>query len=210
MDRFNKVSLVDSVSGLGGEALDIVGSKLYIVAGAAQKCIQGFPGAAFVLVRKGFMERVMKYPKRSWYLNLANYYEDQERGSIPFTPAVQVYYGFREALDELLEEGVQCRIQRFEGYAKKIRETLESWGIKPFLSPEVRSNTLTAFQLPEGLTYTQLHDALKARGYVIYAGQGQLESQIFRVGNIGALTDKNIEGFLAAFQDTLKKTTGNG
>ncbi len=210
VDRFNKVTLVDSVSGLGGEALDIVGSKLYMVAGAAQKCIQGFPGAAFVLVRKGFMERVMKYPKRSWYLNLANYYEDQERGSIPFTPAVQAYYGFREALDELLEEGVQCRIQRFEGYAKKIREALESWGIKPVLSPEVRSNTLTAFHLPEGLTYIRLHDALKERGYVIYAGQGQLESQIFRVGNIGALTDKNIEGFLAAFQDTLKQTTGNG
>ena len=209
VDRFNKVTLVDSVSGLGGEALDIVGSKLYMVAGAAQKCIQGFPGAAFVLVRKGFMERVMKYPKRSWYLNLANYYEDQERGSIPFTPAVQVYYAFREALDELLEEGVPARIQRFTGYSQKIREALESWGIKPMLAPGVRSNTLTAFHLPEGFTYLQLHDELKKRGYVIYAGQGQLESQIFRVGNIGALTDQNIDGFLSAFQDMLKQTTGN-
>jgi 2-aminoethylphosphonate-pyruvate transaminase len=49
---------------VGGEAVDIGGSKIYLVAGAAQKCIQGFPGLAFVLVRKGFMERVMKYPKR--------------------------------------------------------------------------------------------------------------------------------------------------
>jgi len=209
VDRFNKVTLVDSVSGLGGEALDIVGSKLYMVAGAAQKCIQGFPGASFVVVRKGFMERVMKYPKRTWYLNLGNYYEEQERGSIPFTPAVQVYYAFREALDESLEEGLKARIQRFNGYATKIREALESWGITPVLPPEMRSNTLTAFPLPEGLTYSQLHDQLKKRGYVIYAGQGQLESQIFRVGNIGALTDQNIDGFLSAFKDTIRQTTGN-
>lgn len=209
VDRFNKVTLVDSVSGLGGESLDIVGPKLYMVAGAAQKCIQGFPGASFVLVRKGFMERVIKYPKRSWYLNLGNYYEEQERGSIPFTPAVQVYYAFREALDELLEEGVTNRMQRFRGYATKIREALEGWGIKSVLAPEVQSNTLTAFHLPEGLTYQRLHDELKKRGYVIYAGQGQLESKIFRVGNIGALMDQNINGFLSAFQETVRETMGH-
>lgn len=208
VDRMNRVSIVDSVSGLGGEPLDIAGSKLYMVAGAAQKCIQGFPGLGFVLVRKGFMERVMKYPKRSWYLNLANYYEEQERGSIPFTPAVQVYYAFREALDELLEEGVENRIQRFKSYATKIRESLESWGVKPVLPPSVRSHTLTAFHLPDGLTYQRLHDGLKRRGYVIYAGQGKLESSIFRVGNIGALTSEHIDGFLGAFQETLQAEKG--
>ncbi len=203
VDRHNRVFMVDSVSGLGGEALDIAGNKLYLVAGAAQKCIQGFPGVAFVLVRKGFMERVMKYPKRSWYLNLANYYEEQERGTIPFTPAVQVYYAFREALDELLEEGVENRIHRFKGYAATIRTRLEEWGVKPVLSPALQSNTLTAFYLPEGCAYHCLHDGLKQFGYVIYAGQGQLEEKIFRVANIGALTRQDIEGFLSAFQTTV-------
>ena len=111
VDGQNRVFVLDSVSGLGGESVDIAGSYIYMVASAAQKCIQGFPGVSFVLVRKGFMERVLKYPKRSWYLNLANYYEEQEKGSIPFTPAVQVYYAFYEALLELLEEGVTNRIQ---------------------------------------------------------------------------------------------------
>lgn len=200
VDRYGRVIMVDSVSGLGGEALDIAGNKLYMVAGAAQKCIQGFPGAAFVLVRKGFMERVMRYPKRSWYLNLANYYEEQERGTIPFTPAVQVYYAFREALNELLEEGLENRIQRFQGYATTIRTRLEELGVKPVLDPAIQSNTLTAFYLPEGCAYQKLHDELKQAGYVIYAGQGHLEEKIFRVANIGALTNQNIEGFLSAFQ----------
>jgi 2-aminoethylphosphonate-pyruvate transaminase len=205
VDRHNRVFMLDSVSGLGGEALDIAGSKIYMVAGAAQKCIQGFPGAAFVLVRKGFMERVMKYPKRCWYLNLANYYEEQERGTIPFTPAVQVYYAFREALNELLEEGVENRIRRFKEYAATIRTRLEEWGVKPVLSPALQGNTLTAFYLPEGCDYQRLHDELKLSGYVIYAGQGQLEEKIFRVANIGALTSQDIEGFLSAFQATVSR-----
>ena len=205
VDSKNRVFMLDSVSGLGGEAIDIAGSKIYLVAGASQKCIQGFPGLAFVLVRKGFMERVMKHPKRSWYLSLANYYEEQERGSIPFTPAVQVYYAFREALDELLEEGVKNRIQRFQGYASRIRSRMQELGIQAVLSPEVQGNTLTAFNLPDGISYSQLHDGLKQAGYVIYAGQGQLEHKIFRIANIGALTHENIEGFLAAFQSTLEQ-----
>lgn len=205
VDRHGRVFMLDSVSGLGGEALDIAGSKMYMVAGAAQKCIQGFPGAAFVLVRKGFMERVRTYPKRSWYLNLANYYEEQERGTIPFTPAVQVYYAFREALNELLEEGVENRIRRFQKYAKVIRARMEEWGLRPILSPSLRSNTLTAFSLPEGCSYQWLHDELKQSGYVIYAGQGQLEDKVFRVANMGTLTQQDIDGFLSAFQAIFEK-----
>jgi len=205
VDSKNRVFMLDSVSGLGGEAVDIGGSKIYLVAGASQKCIQGFPGLAFVLARKGFMEQVMKYPKRSWYLNLANYYEEQERGTIPFTPAVQVYYAFREALDELLEEGVGNRLKRFKGYAVTIRARMQELGIQAVLPPEAQGNTLTAFHLPDGVTYEQLHDELKQAGYVIYSGQGQLEHKIFRVANIGALTKENIDGFLSAFQEILEK-----
>lgn len=146
----------------------------------------------------------MKYPKRSWYLNLGNYYEEQERGMIPFTPAVQVYYAFREALDELLEEGVGNRLKRFKGYASTIRARMQAMEVKTVLPPEVQGNTLTAFYLPDGISYPQLHDGLKQAGYVIYAGQGQLEDKIFRVANMGALTDKDIEGFLSAFQATLE------
>lgn len=205
IDRHNRVFLVDSVSGLGGEPLDIGGARLYLVAGAAQKCIQGVPGAAFVLVRKGFMERMLKYPKRGVYLNLATYYEAQEKGSIPFTPAVQVYYAFREALAELLEEGVANRIRRYRRQAEEIRRRMEDMGITPVLPREYRSNSLTAFALPPGVTYSWLHDQLKARGFVIYAGQGRLESKIFRVANIGALEDRHIREFLDAFQDVIGK-----
>ncbi len=201
VDDMNRVCVVDSVSGLGGESLDIAGSHMYVVAGTAGKCIQGFPGASFVLIRTGFIERIAKYPKRSMYLNLSRYFEAQEQGSVPFTPAIQVYAALDEALKELLEEGVQNRIQRYARSAALIREGLGALGIKAVLPSERQSNSLTAFYLPEGLIYQDLHDRLKARGYVIYAGQGHLSDKIFRVANMGALTQADFEGFVTAFKE---------
>jgi 2-aminoethylphosphonate-pyruvate transaminase len=106
-------------------------------------------------------------------------------------------------LDELLEEGLTHRFQRYRRSASRIRERMAGMGVQPYLPADLQSNTITAFHLPAGLTYTTLHDQLKARGYVIYAGQGQLESKIFRIANMGALADAQIDGFLGAFEEVL-------
>jgi 2-aminoethylphosphonate-pyruvate transaminase len=204
VDSQNRVFILDAISALGAETIDVAGSHMYMVAGTAGKCIQGFPGVSFVLVRKGFLERMRGYPKRSWYLHLTHYVDDQGRGTIPFTPAVQVYYAFDEALNELLEEGVSKRIQRYKRMAALIRSRMAAMGIKPVLTPERQSNSLTAFHLPEGLPYQTLHDRLKAAGYVIYAGQGSLENKIFRVANMGALTETHFTAFLDAFEGACK------
>lgn len=200
VDSQNRVFIVDAVSALGGESIDIAGSHMYMVAGTAGKCIQGFPGVSFVLVRKGFLERMRAYPKRSWYLHLTHYVDDQGEGVVPFTPAVQIYYAFDEALNELLEEGVSKRIQRYKKMAMLIRERMSKMGIKPVLTPDRQSNTITAYYLPEGLSYQSLHDRLKEQGYVIYAGQGNLENKIFRVANMGHLTEEQFTAFLEAVE----------
>jgi 2-aminoethylphosphonate-pyruvate transaminase len=140
------------------------------------------------------------YPRRSIYLHITQYVDDQGRGTIPFTPAVQVYYAFDEALNELMEEGVAKRIQRYKKVATLIRDRMAKLGVKPLLTPDKQSNTITAYHLPEGVAYQPLHDQLKKEGYVIYAGQGQLESKIFRVANMGALTEAQLVGFLDAFE----------
>ena len=199
VDSQNRVFILDAVSALAGEPLDIAGPHIYMVAGTSGKCIQGFPGLGFVLVRKGFLERMRGYPRRSIYLNLTQYVDDHGGGTTPFTPAVQVYYAFDEALNELMEEGVAKRIQRYKKIATLIRDRMAKIGVKPVLTPDKQSNTITAYHLPEGVTYEALHDQLKKDGYVIYAGQGQLENKIFRVANMGALTEAQLVGFLDAF-----------
>lgn len=199
----HRVFVLDSVSGLGGESVDIPGAGLALVAGTAGKCIQGFPGVSFVLIRRSFLARMKAYPPRSVYLHLPFYVDEDGNSVIPFTPAVQVLYGFDEALSELLEEGVGNRIQRFKRHAGLIRTRMAELGMQPVLPAEWQSNTLTSYYLPSGVSYQILHDRLKEQGYVIYAGQGQLASTIFRVANMGSLKDQDIQGFLVAFEQAV-------
>src|SRR5437899_5907368 len=148
---------------------------------------------------------MVTYEHRSVYFHLPTYYKQQEEGSVPFTPAVQLYYAFDEALNELLEEEVVNRIARYRKLARIIRNRMRAIRMKFYLREPLWSSTLTAFILPEGVFYDHLHDLLRERGYVIYAGQAQLADKLFRVANMGALTEANITGFLDAFEEVLPK-----
>jgi 2-aminoethylphosphonate-pyruvate transaminase len=88
--------------------------------------------------------------------------------------------------------------------ATVIRDRMAKLGVKALLPPDRQSNTITAYYLPEGVSYQSLHDRLKAQGYIIYAGQGNLENKIFRVANMGALTEAHFTGFLDAFEQACK------
>jgi len=201
--KMGRYLLVDGVSSLAGEEIDFNAYNIGLIAGSSGKCIQGFPGVGFVIVRRDLMEQMVNYERRSVYLHLPAYYKEQEEGSIPFTPAVQLYYAFDEALNELLEEGVANRIARYRKAARTIRNYMRAMRMRFYLREPLWSSTLTAFRLPEGVYYDHLHDLLRERGYVIYAGQAQLAESLFRVANMGALTDAQIDGFLKAFEAVL-------
>ena len=199
--RHGKLVLVDSVSGLAGDALDV--ADVDLVVGTGGKCIQAFPGLGFVLVRREAMARLATHPRRSLYLSLPVHWEAQERRTVPFTPAVQLAYALDEALAELLEEGVSNRIRRYGAAADLLRRGFARLGLSFVIPPERRSNSITSLWLPAARSYAALHEGLRARGFVIYEGQGRLAPRIFRVANMGHLGSTDFERFLAALGEVL-------
>jgi 2-aminoethylphosphonate-pyruvate transaminase len=202
---YGKSFLVDSISGLGGEPLDLDAACVDLCVGTANKCIQSVPGIAFVLARHEEMARLQTIPARSVSLYLPSNWAAQEKGEPLFTPAVQVAYALDEALAELLEEGVPNRIARYGAAAALLRAGFGRLGLSFLLSPALRSNTITALNLPPGLPYARLHDRLKAEGFVIYAGQGALSARIFRVANMGDVSLDEYRAFLVALEAALRE-----
>lgn len=197
--RHGKLLLVDSISGLAGDALDLDGACVDLVVGTANKCIQGLPGMAFVLVRSDVLARLATYPVRSLYLALPTYVKNP----MPFTPAVQIAYALDEALAELLEETVAARVARYGRAAARLRAGFARLGLSCILPESLRSNSITSLRLPEGRSYEQLHDGLKTRGFVVYEGQQHLAHEIFRVANMGHLTTADFDRFLVALGEVL-------
>ncbi len=191
-----RLLLVDSISGLAGDPIDVEGWGVDICVGVANKCIQGVPGVGFVLARRSEMARMAEIPQRSVYLHLPRHFAAHEKRTVPFTAAVQVLYALDEALDELLEETVAGRVERYARAARQLRAGFARLGLEILLPDEWRSNSITTIGLPEGATYESLHDHLKADGFVIYEGQGQLGATAFRVANMGALSVDDFDRFL--------------
>lgn len=203
--EYGKIFLVDSISGMAGDELKFKEWNIALTVGTANKCLHGLPGLAFVVLRKDQLERIAALPKRSLYFDLYNYYLQQEKGEVPFTPAVQVFFALEAALDELIAEGINNRVARYKKRALRLRQGFSELGLEFLLAEVPLSNTLTSLKLPEGLDYNTLHDALKEKGFVIYAGQGGLSKSAFRIANLGEVADADFERFLAELKALLRE-----
>jgi len=197
--------IVDAMSSLFGEPLDVTQEPIDAVMASANKCLQGVPGIAFVLARRAALEALEGRPPRSVYLDLYNHWATQERDNTPFTPAVQVLHAMEQALVELEGETVVARIARYAENARVLRDGMARLGFEILVPPGARSAILTTFRLLPGLAYDPLHDAMKRRGFIIYAGQGEIRTYAFRVANMGTLTPKDMDAVVAAFASCLEE-----
>jgi 2-aminoethylphosphonate-pyruvate transaminase len=202
--------LVDAMSSLFGEPLDVTQDGIDFVMASANKCLQAVPGISFVLARRRALEALRGRPARSVYLDLFNHYATQEQDNTPFTPAVQVLHAMRQALRELEKEGVKERIARYAENARVLRAGMSALGFEILVPEGARSNILTTFKLLPGVAYDPLHDAMKRRGYIIYAGQGDIRKYAFRVSNMGTLTPLDMQGVVDAFRASLAEVRAAG
>ncbi|WP_261545993.1 2-aminoethylphosphonate aminotransferase [Burkholderia multivorans] len=191
--------LVDGVSSFGAEAIDFAGGDIDAVAATANKCLHGVPGAAFVIVRRSALANAAS---RAYYLDLGRLAKLQDQRNTPFTPSVHAYYALVEALREFDEAGGwRARHARYKALADQAQAGLAARGM-PLVLPEGASSVvLRAYRLPQGVTYEALHDGLKARGFVIYAGQGGLSKELFRISTMGAIEAADVERLLDGFSE---------
>lgn len=198
-------TIVDAVSSVGAERLHLADDGLDWVAGSASKCLESVPGLGFVCGRRDGFAALDGVRRRTQYLDLRRHFAAQVEAEAPaFTPAIPAFYAFDVALELALEEGVAARGERYRRLADRLREGVRRLGLTLLLDPAERAASLTAVRLPDGLSLAELHDGLKDAGFVIYAAQGPLSGDFFRLSTMGVMTERHIDGFL----DALARVTG--
>jgi 2-aminoethylphosphonate-pyruvate transaminase len=122
---------------------------------------------------------------------------------VPFTPSIPAIYGLEAALEELAEEGREARRERYRERMAVLDAELERLGLEVAVAPQHRSSSVRSIALPPGVAYPALHDALRAEGYVIYAGLGPAAAASFRVCLLGNIEPDAVRGFGAVLERTL-------
>ena len=189
--------LLDGVSSFGAESLEFRKWDIAACAATANKCLHAVPGVSFVIVNRQHIENGSITP-RNVYLDLEKYLQQQDAGETPFTQAVQCFYALDEALRELQDDGGWPQRQKlYKQRMQIIREGMMTLGIVPFLEEDNSSCVLNAYHLPRKLTYEKLHDTLKTKGFIIYAGQGNLSKILFRISAMGAIKNDDLHRLIA-------------
>ncbi|MCG8324789.1 MAG: 2-aminoethylphosphonate aminotransferase [Thiotrichales bacterium] len=203
-ERYDVSLLLDGVSSFAAEEIDFNEWNIAACAATANKCLHGVPGTSFVILKREALELMQATPARSLYLDLSVYLQQQDRGGTPFTQSVQTFYALDEAIRELNEQGGwQARRKLYRDRMQIVRDGFGEAGIMALLPLEHTSCVLHAFQLPGNISYEQLHDHLKTNGFVIYAGQGQLAKNIFRISCMGEISDEQLQRLVEVTSEIL-------
>jgi 2-aminoethylphosphonate-pyruvate transaminase len=197
--------IVDAVSSLGVEDLDVERDAIDICLSSANKCLHSVSGVSFLCVSPRVWARVAGQPSRVYYLDLLRYrrYLD-ELEQTPFTPAVSAFFALETALDELAEQGgVPARREVYRRRNLLIRRVLTDLGFRSLTNTGRESHTITTVRVPSFITVDELYDRLKDRGFIIYRCKGALAADHVQIANMGEIPEATIDTFLAAVDEVV-------
>jgi 2-aminoethylphosphonate-pyruvate transaminase len=198
--------VVDAVSALGAEDVDVVRDGVGICFSSANKCLHSVSGVSFLCVAPEVWSEIEKTPPRGYYLDLCRYRRYQrELAQTPFTPAVSAFFALETALDELAEQGgVPARREVYRKRNLRIRRVLADLGFESFTNTGRESHTISTLRLPEHVTVGAFYDGLKERGFVVYRCKGELAARHMQIANMGELSDATIDAFLGAAAEVVE------
>jgi len=198
--KYNAYFVVDAVSNLAGDDLPVDKWNVDICITATQKAIAAPPGLAILSISKRARDFMENNPPNTLYLNIPRYFKYYERNKeTPFTPALPLFYAYNEALDIILEEGLERRITRHKICSNTFYESLEAMNFKPFAKPEVRSRTVIAINYTDGIEDKKFRSLLANEFRVLVAGGfGELQGKVWRIGSMGDVQRYHVLRTLAA------------
>jgi len=206
LNKKDILTVVDSVSAMGGEDVRVDEWKIDIVVGASQKCVSAPAGLTFLSISEDAF-RVMeqrKKPIASYYCNLLVWKDYYKNKWFPYTPPISDIVGLRQAFDNILKD--KKIINRHNSIGKATRKAVMEAGLSLYID-EGYSNTVTVIELPEGINDKELLRHMVDEFNVFIAGSfGYLQGKVIRIGHMGenAKKDKMVYTLLA-LQASLKE-----
>lgn len=197
--------VVDAVSILGGDELPVDKWNVDMCFTATQKALAAPPGIAPISVSKEAKKYMIENPPPSQYFNLKRYFKYyNDSFETPFTPAVSLFYAYQEALNIIIEEGMQNRISRHRKCANAFYSGLEALGFTPFADADSRSNVVIAVNYLPGIDDKKFRELLSTKFKVLLAGGfGELKGKVFRVGCMGEVSSYHVMRTLSAISSSM-------
>ena len=197
--QYDMLLFVDTVSSLGGVDIKTDELKIDFNMSASHKCIAAPIGLAIVSISDKGWEKMENRKKTAFtfsydLLKWKTWWLPKERGGTlvhgwrrqPITMPVHLVYALREAVDMILEEGLEQVFRRHRIVSKAVREAVRAIGLETLAEESVASHTVTGVLMPEGVSDADLRNRMAIKhGIMISGGLGEMRGKMVRIGHMG-------------------------
>ncbi|MBN2325231.1 MAG: alanine--glyoxylate aminotransferase family protein [Spirochaetes bacterium] len=203
--KYNKTYIVDAVSALGGEDVDVLRDNIDFCTCSSNKCLGSLPGVGIICAKRSKLEEMRNNRPKTAYLNLLRLYDMSEQyHQTTNTPSTTQFFALDAAVKELLDEGMEERIARYKRCARILRDGVKKMGLRMFIDEKDASNTITSVLLPEYIDMDDFVQRMEVKGYTVYPGKGHLKDlNLFQIGNMGNIFEEMCTPFLETMSETL-------
>jgi alanine-glyoxylate transaminase/serine-glyoxylate transaminase/serine-pyruvate transaminase len=210
------LTIVDTVTSLGGSELKVDEWNIDAIYSGSQKCLSCTPGISPVSFSKRATDFIAsrKTKVQSWFLdlNLVMGYWDSDGGrSYHHTAPINALYAFHESLVILQEEGVENAWARHKNNHNALKSGIEAMGLSFMVAEADRLPQLNSVVVPEGVNEAAVRaELLKRYNLEIGAGLGPMAGKIWRIGLMGyASNQQNVLTCLGALDAVLSDMGAN-
>jgi aspartate aminotransferase-like enzyme len=188
---------VDAVASMGGAPVSADGWNIDLCLGATQKCLSAIPDLAYVAVSDAAWEIIDKVDYVG-YDALKPFKNARIEKYFPYTPNWHAMAALNAAAELILNEGLEKCFARHDEVAEYCRRQLIDMGQSLFPAPDaVPSPTVTAINVPTGITWPELDARFRQEGLAAAGNYGPLAGKVFRIGHMGTQADMElVEGAL--------------
>ncbi len=204
------LTIVDTVTSLGGIPVLVDEWGIDAVYSGSQKCLSCTPGLSPVSFNNRAVAKITsrKSKVQSWFLDLnlvMNYWGAGAKRSYHHTAPINSLYGLHEALLMLHEEGLEESWERHQSNHLKLKAAIEPLGIDFFVEEKYRLPQLNAVNIPAGGNDAAIRKTLLEKySLEIGGGLGPMAGKLWRIGLMGhSSNEANIEKLTMALGDVL-------
>lgn len=200
--------MVDTISSLASIDYRHEEWKVDVTVGGSQKGLLLPPGLSFNAISSKALDayKNSKLPKSYW--DWEPMLKNNVNGFFPYTPATNLFYGLDEAINMLLEEGLENVFARHQRHAEATRLAVKAWGLEILCkNPDEYSNSLTAVLMPEGYDSDALRKVILDNfNMSLGMGLNKIKGKVFRIGHLGDFNDLMLAGTLSGVEMGLAKS----
>jgi alanine-glyoxylate transaminase/serine-glyoxylate transaminase/serine-pyruvate transaminase len=194
--------LVDTISSLASIDYRHDEWGVDVMVGCSQKGLMLPPGLGINAISEKALaaSKSARLPRSYW--DWGPMLADNNAGFFPYTPATNLLYGLREAIQILREEGLENVFARHDRHAEATRRAAYAWGLEIVcLNPAEYSSSITALMMPEGFDADALRKVILERfDMSLGTGLGKLKGKSFRIGHLGDFNDLMLAGTLCGVE----------